>query len=221
MQSNNRLGAHYNRYDNINYVESNTNRYSNNDYNQVFSSDFNQKLSIIQEPDIVYDKIDHYLAVSSFDRDLTSYPNSHTYSINLPKEFKNIIRMQLIETIIPNRNNVSNEPYLLLNIKELEGKIPIDSLNTSISKAFAIIQLTNGSGNFLQIDRKVHEIITLNTLQPINLSKMSISLTDYRGTPFDFGTDSGSFNPLYQNTLVFKITTLEKSRRALEQRANF
>lgn len=222
MQSSQRLGEHYNRYDYLNFNESNAHKYFNNQYDHVFSPEYNQKLSVIQEPDIVYDKIEHYLAISSFDRDIDNYPKSNSYSITLPKEFRNVIRIQLIESIVPNRNNISHQPYLLLNIKELEGKIPIDSMNPAISKSFAIIQLTNGSGKFVQIDRKVHENIVFNALQPINLSKMTITLTDYAGVPFEFGNDTGgSFNPEYQNTLIFKIVTLEKSRKSLEYRADF
>jgi hypothetical protein len=217
-----RQGEHYNRYLATNYANSNDNQYDNNNYSNVYSSEFNQKLSIQREPDIIYDRVDHYLAVSSTDRDITNYPKSNQFTINLPKEFRNIVRMQLIETILPNQNNIMDQPYILLNIKELEGKMPIVANNSALSNAFALIQLTHNTGNFLQIDRKVHEIVVMNTLQPINISKMSISFLDHTGALFDFGTDvGGSFNPLYQNTLIFKITTLEKSRKSLEQRSLF
>ena len=99
-----RQGEHYNRYLATNYANSNDNQYDNNNYSNVYSSEFNQKLSIQREPDIIYDRVDHYLAVSSTDRDITNYPKSNQFTINLPKEFRNIVRMQLIETILPKSN---------------------------------------------------------------------------------------------------------------------
>ncbi|WP_323680093.1 hypothetical protein, partial [Exiguobacterium indicum] len=46
-----------------------------------------------------------------------------------------------------------------------------------------------------------------------SLSRMTVTLADYSGQPFDFGAD-GPTEPLkeFQNTFVFKITTLEKKR---------
>lgn len=213
---NNRLGEHYNRYQQFDIQESNNGNFSQNDFGKVFNQ------VRLQESEIVCDRVTHYLAVSSNQRDITNYPLSNSYTIQLPREYKNIVSMQLIESIIPNQNNITNQPYIVLNIKELQGKSPLESNDPILANAFALVQLTNNTGNFLQIDRKVHEIIILHTLQPINLAKMTISLTDHSGIPIDFGSDTGGvFNPLYQNTLVFKIVVLEKNRKELGQKPVF
>jgi hypothetical protein len=218
MQDSSRLGQHYQRYSTLNTDETNKYQYMSNDYNNVFSNNSNQQLSIKQEPNINYEKTEHYLVVSSEDRDVSTYPSSSDFILNLHKEYKNIITIELIQAIVPDKNDVKNEPYLLLKINELENTM--DSNNKQISESFAILQMSSPpvSGTFLQMDKRIYENVTLNYQQPkASLSKLSIKITDLHGNIFDFG-GSGTTTKDYQSLFVFKIITLDSSRQSLNNR---
>lgn len=213
-----RLGQHYNRYQKINTEEYNKNQFISNDFKNVFTNDFNQQLSISQEPDIKYEQRENYLIVSSVDRDVTTYPSSSNFVIPLQKEYKNIISVELIQATVPDKNNVTSEPYLLLNIKEFEN--PMDSNNKQVSNAFAILQLCSPtvSDTFLQMDKRIFENVTLNYRTPrASLNKISIQITDTDGNIFNFG-GSGTTAKAYQSLFVFKITTLDSNRTLINNR---
>lgn len=215
-------GEHYNRYIRTNFSEINAKQYDNQKYENVYNKQFNTQFSVSQEPDIEYDLQTYYLCVSSKDRNFSQYPNVNKYTIHLRNEYKNVSTIELVQAILPAKNNVDHEPYLLLNIDEIEEVV--HSNDTNIANSFAILQLappvtTNG---FIQIDKRIHE----NTIKyfktpKASLSKMSITITDSSGIPFDFGTDSDPPEKEYQNTFVFKIQTLEKKRSSLNSRNVF
>lgn len=220
MDNNNRLGAHYNRYQQ-NWTP---NQYqTGNDYNVAYSKENNKSLSVVVEPDVEYEETTHYLVVSSNDRNTTDYPNVNKYVINLQNEIKNITSIQLIQAIIPDKNNVTQEPFLLLKIEEMEDVMICN--NRNISDAFAILQMASPvtSGYFIEIDTKIHENCVKYYKTPkSSLSRLTISITDAYGTPFDFGNDTPSPpNKEFQNLFVFKLTTLETKRNQLNGRAIF
>lgn len=218
----NRLGEHYSRYGQKNISESNSQRYSQNNFNDVYDSKYNTQYSVSQEPDIEYDTYTHYLTVSSRDRNFSSHPNVNNYTVNFPNEFKNILSIELVQAIIPAKNNVEDEPYLLLDIDELPDVMV--SNDTNISKSFAMLQLTTPTtpGGFIQIDKRIHEnTIKFFKIPKAYLSKMTVSLRDYSGQLFNFGTDSSPPQKELQNTFVFKIVTLEKKRDQLRHRNVF
>jgi hypothetical protein len=213
-----RLGQHYNRYQRINTEEHNRNQYTSNDFKTVFSDNFNQQLSLAVEPDIKYEKRDNYLIVSSTDRDTSVYPSSSNFVIQLEKEYKNITSVELIQAIVPDKNSVTSEPYLLLRVREFENTM--DSNNKHIFNSFAILQVCSPTvaDSFLQIDKRIFENITLNYRTPrANLSKITIQITDANGNIFDFG-GSGSTDKATQCLFVFKITTSDSNRGLLNNR---
>ena len=218
MQDSSRLGQHYQRYNTLNTDESNKYQFTSNDYTNVFSNNTNQQLSIQQEPNAVYDKNEHYLIVSSEDRDVSAYPSSSNFVLNLDKEYRNITCIELIQAIVPDKNNITSEPYLLLKINELENTM--DSCNKQISESFAILQICNPTvtGSFLQMDKRIYENVILNYQIPkANLAKLSIKITDSQGNIFEFG-GSGTTTKDYQCLFVFRITTLDTSRKSLNNR---
>jgi hypothetical protein len=217
MNPQERLGEHYQRYDNRNINESNQNNYIKNNFNTVFS-DQNKNLSILQEPDIEYTRVDQYLIINSKERDVNSYPSASQFVLNLPQEYRNVSRIELIQCIIPDKNNVASEPYLLLNINELENTM--ESNNKAISDAFSILPLDQATvpGKFIKLVTQIHEKIILNYKTPkASLSKVTLSVTDSDGQIFDFG-GAGSIEKEFQCLFVFKITTLDKSQKSLNQR---
>jgi len=215
-----RLGANYIRYDNVPVTEYNDQSFSRDAYDRVYSNETNAQLSVTQEPKINYSKIEYYLTVSSRDRDTTAYPNGSQFVIELPKEFKNLYSVELLQAIIPNQNNVLNEPYLVLTVEELDDIM--FSNNKTISEGFAMLMLTPPNGNFISIDNRIHEntVLYYNTNSKAKLSKMSIKITDVDGNIFDFG-GSGSTNKAYQSTFVFRIVQLERDTETLNVRATF
>lgn len=220
MNNNQRLGAHYNRYQQ-NWTPNENN--IGNDYNVAYSADNNKSLSIQREPDVQYEETIHYLVVSSSDRNVVDYPNVNNYVINLQDEIKNITSIQLIQAIIPDKNDVTQEPFLLLKISEMEDVMI--SNNRNISDAFAILQMASpvSSGFFIEIDTKIHENCVKYYKTPkSSLSRLTVSITDSQGNLFDFGSDSPSPPKKdLQNLFVFKLTTLESKRDRLNQRGIF
>jgi hypothetical protein len=221
----NRLGSHYNRYIQTNYLESNSNQWNQNNYQDVYSTNFNTKHSLSNEPNIEYEEYVHYISVSSRDRDRSIYANVNNYCITLPNEFKNISSVELIQAIIPAKNNADSEPYLLLDIDELEEVVI--SNDTHISDSFAILQPSPPitAGGFMQIDKRIHEnTVKIYKTPRSSLSKLTISIKDDSGNLFDFGIDTVPPNAIdksLQNTFIFKLITLEKRRADLRHRNVF
>lgn len=217
-----RIGENYNRYVKTNYSEYNTKQFDQNNFKNAYDENFNKSYSVSQEPDINYEQVEHYLSISSRDRNRTNYPNVNSYTISFPVEFRNIASIELVQAIIPAQNNVDEEPYLLLTIDELPN-IMISN-DTNIANSFAILQLSapitpNG---FIQIDKRIHENTVLTFKTPkANLAKMTVSIRDCLGDLFNFGNDASLPTvptKNLQNTFIFKVTTLEKKRAQLSHR---
>lgn len=218
-----RLGSHYNRYVKNTFSEFNSNQFNQNDYKNVYDPSYNKQFSTVQEPEIEYEEVEYYLTVSSKERDTEMYPNPNNYAITFPREFKNIYSIELIQAIIPAQNDPQFEPYLLLHIEELEDVMV--STNRYISDAFAILQMNSpvSAGGFINVDKRIHEnTIKYYRIPRATLSKMTVRITDWEGTPFDFGTDAPD-PPIktYQNLFVFRIVCLEKKRTELNHRNVF
>lgn len=222
--SEDKIGEQYVRYnqnDNIVKPINNVSASLNRGFADVYSENANKQYSLSNEPDIDYVQKTEYLVVSSKDRDAILYPNSSRFVINLQKSYKNVKSIELIQAIIPDQNNVQLEPYLLLKIDEIEGVM--DSLDTNISDAFAILQLAPPTitGSFIVVDKRIFE----NTMRifktpKASLQKLTISLTDSDGIGFNFG-GTGTISKAFQTTFVLKITMVEKNRNSLNSRATF
>jgi hypothetical protein len=211
-----RLGSPYQRYAENIPTKSGSDLITSNAVANYSTPD--PALSVQAEPDIVYDKKVKYLVVTSRSRDINNYPQESLYNLTLSQEYKNIHSIELVQAIIPDQNNVTAEPYLLLNIKELDQVM--DSVDSQIGEAFAILQMTAPvtAGGFIQMDKRVHENVVMYFETPkSSLSRMTISITNIDGVPFNFG-GNGSLLKQYQHTLIFRIVTLEKSRKDLQVR---
>ena len=205
--------SYNNRYQKPNYIESNTNQYEMNNYNN------NGKL-VNKNKNIEQGQVyrENYLVVSSKDRDLSIYPKSCKFSLDLNEEYRNIKSIQLIQAIIPDKNSVTSEPFLLLNINEIDSVM--DSNNTQINKAFAMLQICQPtvSGSFLHIDNRIHENVVIVYQTPkAKLSKFTVELTTCDGVLFEFGGDSTTTKD-YQCQFIFKITTIETDRNTIGQK---
>jgi hypothetical protein len=215
----NRLGEHYNRYANGTPSAVNSNNFKNNNYTTVFASD---QLSVSHEPGISYVEKDYFLVVSSKDRDPSIYQNPNSFRITLPNVYRNICSIELIQCILPHKNNILLEPYITLTVNELEDIM--ESNDTNLSDSFAILMLAppNVDGGFISVDNRIHENTVLKFPTPkANLSTMTIKLTDFNGALFNFLNIPGTIDKPYESTFIFKITQLEKNTNELNLRNVF
>jgi len=210
----NRLGEHYVRYNSYNVQPNQNNKYNKN----PLISQNDVKLSVLQEPDITYNYNEYYLAINSSSRDTTLYPNPNNYVIDLPREYKNIKSIELLDATIPDKNNVTRQPYLVLNIKEINDVI--DSIDPVLNKAFAVLKMDSPiqTGYFITLDKNCWEKMPKIYKQPkANLSRFSISITDRSGNLFNF-LESSPTDITADHSLYFKIITLETDRAELRHR---
>jgi len=216
------MGEPYRRYQRTVFEQHNSNLYNNNELNRVFLNNPEQ-LSTKQEPNIEYEQVPYYFVVSSQDRDVSLYPNVSNYVVHLPREFKNIHSIEMIQAIIPDKNSVTSEPFLLLKIEELEDTMV--SPNRNIADAFGIIQLCSPvtSGGFIVTDKRTYEnTVKYFKIPKATLSKVTVSITTYDGTLFNFGNDTPNPpNKQFQNWFVFMVVCLEKKRDSLNHRNVF
>ena len=174
------------------------------------------------EPDTTFQI--HYLTIDSRDRDRTSYPDPNSYVVHLGSvdndsgahtqtNYKNLVKIELLHCIIPNRNNIKDEIYILLEIDELGGVYNATNNNTRNSFAKLHSHSMSASDTFFDAVSPGDYFISKN-YEPTplsNLSKLTIKFKKYDGTLFNFGSDSTPpTDPTIeiQNTLTFKITTM-------------
>lgn len=148
----------------------------------------------------------HYVLLNSKDRDTDAYPQPESYTIDLPTTFKNIESVRLVSGTIPDVNNVRDEPFLLLDIKEFNdtySKFHTTSGNISV---FDIIRFSdhNTSTKFNYIQPGLN-----NFYKPVlaKLRRLSIKIRDQSGALFSFGDDT-SFSLTRQNSFVLELTEL-------------
>lgn len=210
----NRLGDHYIRYSNY-AVEPRT---SMRGYESSIISQNDTQLSVLQEPNVKYDYKQDFLAINSGSRDKTLYPSPNNYVIELPKEYKNIKCIELLDATIPDKNDVTQQPYLLLNIKEINDVV--DSIDPNIQKSFAVLKMDTPikSGYYITLDKICWEKMPKIYRQPkASLSKFSITITDRSGNLFNF-LESNPNDITADHCLFFKITSLENDRKDLNYR---
>lgn len=195
------------------------------------STNANNHLSIDAEPNITYTQYDHYINISSSNRDPTNYPLHYDYRINFDFPFKNIKKIELISAILPNQpassssGNILNESHLIIDIDEINYVEFPNNTGSSSLKGFAILPLkpaTQATGGFInpELGCIYHKSKVFKT--PLaSLSHFSIKITNYQGDLYDFGQPSGSTSKQYQNHFVFKVTTEETSRKILNHRNIF
>ncbi len=192
------------------------NMYDNSKYNKDKVNDI--KYSLKYEEKIEYMQSEKFLVINSKDRNVTDYPNSNHFCIFFDDTFKNISKIELIQAIIPDKNSVTSEPYLLLNIDEISETMYAN--DKYISDSFAVLQLCKPitTGGFINIEKRIHEnVVKYYNTPKSSLSKMTIKIMTTSGSLFDFG-GSGDLSKEYQVVLVFRITCIDKSTSEIKQR---
>lgn len=152
-------------------------------------------------------EVDKFYIVHSKDRDTSLYPSPSRYRIDVADMHGalSIKSVSLHSAILPNCNSILDQPYLLLNVEELQGG-SFDGTNSASQKAIALLMMDKPYDmKFINIRTDVCRTTPQKATQ--TLKSMAISITDQYGAPFDFGLDVGnSINDSIQHTLVFKFT---------------
>jgi len=144
-------------------------------------------------------KIVSRLFVSSAQRDTVAYPSSSDFVIHLQNELKLVTSVELLKSIVPNQNNVSDEPYLILDVKELND----DTFENNGSEGFAM--LPTGTTAFVNNTGNENDIVHFRT--PKDIFRFTIKIKDVSGNAFDFG-NSGTTTLASQPAFLFRITQL-------------
>lgn len=173
----------------------------------------------IQEDDIVYTETVSYFHVNSSDRNTTSYPSVNNYRIVSDETFKNIHSIELVAASIANQGSPLNNPYLILKIDGLDH---LHFSNKNVNKGFATMYLKSTTGAHVQPELGVLQRNILIFKTPLaSLNNVDISIVSPNGTLFAFGEGAGDTTVAFSNSFLLKIITLEKSRKALHNRATF
>jgi len=175
--------------------------------------------STANEPDLVYTERVDFLHVSSIDRNIDSYPHVNNYRITFEDTFKNVKSVKMIGATIANQNDILDNPSIIVQIDEINH---LNFSSNNINKGFAVLPLKGPSrttDGFIvpEMSCNLNSFVELRT--PIaKLNTFTLSITGIDGQDIDFGDPSGSLLKKYQNTFLFRIVTMEKSRAPLHHR---
>jgi hypothetical protein len=178
----------------------------------------------LPQSNLIVNPVPSYLTIDSRDRDRTVWLNSNCYRIplvssdNTPhvktpgKRYKNIYSISLLSAVIPKAMGVLDEPYLLMQIDEIDNMY--DSANPACSRAFTKLYFKEvwPGGKYLRLDKGVGDPLT-KIYWPApraSLDSITISFRRYDGTLFDFGPDSSPpADPLSdrQTSITLEIRT--------------
>lgn len=177
-------------------------------------------LSVIQECGIEYQDSFHYININSGLRDFQKYPLHYDYKMNLQNDYRNIVEISLVSAVFPNSTGILLEPYLVLDLDDLNF-ISFES-STVPHSGFASVLFDNQfqtSGGFVSC--KVPQISRIFKTPIAKLSFISVKIRNVLGVLYSFGSNSGSFLKADQHSFVLKIRCREVSRKQLNQRNVF
>lgn len=224
--------------DNIRYNDNYnplSNRESKFDTNQTVPFKQETPISLVAEPSITYTRCEHYINISSTNRDTTNYPLHYDYRVDFDIIYKNVKKIELVNAIIPNRPSASsgstilNEPFLVIDIENLNFiDFPINNTTSTTFKGFSILPLKtpnvgiSGTGGYIIPDLGcLYHTSKIYKTPLAKLSYMNIKIRDHTGALYTFNNDNGTTDIDYQHHLVFKITTEEKDQSVLNHRNVF
>lgn len=99
------------------------------------------------------------------------------YSFQFTK-FGNISKVELTSVIISNHSSLISEPYLFLNLKEIDGRHHLANGKRVFGK---IILLEKRDNHLIYVPEDCYQDFTT----PISLDKITFRICDYRGTPIN------------------------------------
>jgi hypothetical protein len=179
-----------------------------------------------QQPqsNLIVNPVPAYLTIDSRDRDRRVWPNTNQYRIPLVASdndlnvkspnvrYKNIYSISLLSCVIPNHGGVMFEPYLILQIDEIDRVY--DSADIACSRAFTKLYFKEvcRTSRFFRLDKGVGDPLT-KIYWPApraSLESITLSFRHPDGTLFDFGADAPLPDPVLtdlQTTITLEIRT--------------
>lgn len=158
---------------------------------------------------------DLYVICNSRDRDVTKFPFHDYFQIELSQVIKNVVQVHCKNVILPNLNFFESEPYLFLQIVELDQTF--QGSNQAYSKMFAQIhpEVKNPTQKFVCCKTSKAKKNFYNN--PVaSISRLTLRLCSSNGTPFPIPTDVFQVvkieNALNQGTSLYRITMIDQPR---------
>jgi hypothetical protein len=99
------------------------------------------------------------------------------YSLQFTR-FGNISRMELISIIISFHHSLLMEPYLFIDIKEIEGRCHLSNGKRTFGK---IMTMAKRDGHLIYVPEECVQTFS----KPIYLEKLTLSVCDHHGTPIN------------------------------------
>lgn len=186
----------------------------------IFSTGSNESSTIMSKLDQKYRVFDHYITINSAKRDIVNHPLHYSFRINLKDHVKNVKEVELINAIIPNTPGLKEEPFILLDVSELNHI----SVPGNPNDYFTVISTTRANdyiGNFISPNLGSAYRTSKVFRTPATLSSITINVRDQDGNLYDFGTPGGSTAKNLQSTFVFRVRTEEVDRSAVSHRNVF
>ncbi len=190
-------------------------------YPQVYREPRGAHFAQLPQNNLILNPKPQYLHIDSTYRDRAKYPNPSQYVMPLVssnntidtsgERYKDIYQISLLSAAVPNIPAVFAQPFLFLQIEEVQGHY--DSVSPCCRKAFTKMCFEeSGSSAFVKLDKDVNEpaIVVFYPAPLASLDRLSISIRNPDGTLFNFGTDTvppQSPNPLLQNSFTFQIVS--------------
>ena len=168
------------------------------------------------------EKIIEIVNIYSGDRNRSIFQDPNSYTIKLMdsigKNFKNVTNIRLISGVLPDKNNITHNPFLVLKINELES-LGMTGSNNALMNGSAVLQFDTPvtAGYFLNLRTDVSVSSGHSSFsQPLaELSRLTISIVDVNNRLFNFGTDTGPLSPpdiSLQHLFTFEISYIVKKR---------
>lgn len=191
-------------------------------YLEVFEPENNRQFSNEQEPDISYRTKVHMLHVSSAARDVDAYPKHYDYTLKLDENiYKNVTKVEILAPVLPNTTGIQLEPFLIIDIKELNC---VEFINGGYT-GYGIIPLKGATGandgTFVYPELGCINRISYEP-DPVlaKLTRLTIKIRDSDGALFTFGNDSGSTDKALQHSFTLKIHVSDADRNKSIRRKN-
>lgn len=146
-----------------------------------------------------------YLHLDSGQRDYEAYPTRAYFKIRLDTPIRDIHSVEVLAMVIPNLDNVLDEPYLILDIYELNGTF---AGHPSQQPSTAVLNLQNAvtgpTYSHVALCRKVAERSPIFYRPPKKrLDSVTFALRKPDGTLVNLGSDVGSL--IRQNQLLVSL----------------
>jgi hypothetical protein len=173
------------------------------------------------QDNLIINPVPIYISVDSRDRNRAVYPNTNYFRVPLVSSsdnpdvkttgdrIKNVYSVTLLSCVVPNAANIHDQPYLLLQIDEIDGIY--DSANPTTTKALTKLYFREcfSGSTFLRLDKGVGDPSS-RVYWPApkaSLEQLTISFRNFDGSLFSFGSDTTP--PTDPTTEIQTTLTLE------------